>query len=73
MKETIETCDQFQLKIKTEITKKKKQKPINKAVKLKQEKALKFHVITQSLTNMESYWDQTTSHAQAPHPVKFER
>lgn len=70
-KETIETCDQFQ-STKTEKAPKKK-RPISKAVKLKQEKALKFHVITQSLTNMEGYWDQTNSHAQAPHPVKFER
>lgn len=44
-----------------------------KAVKLKQEKTLKFHVITQSLTDMEGYWDQSNGHAQAPHPVKFER
>ena len=40
-----------------------------KAVKLKQEKALKFHLIT----NMEGYWEQTNGHATAPHPVKFER
>ncbi|CRK87779.1 CLUMA_CG001563, isoform A [Clunio marinus] len=36
-----------------------------KAAKLKQEKALKFHVITE----MDTYWEQTNGHAQTPHPL----
>ena len=49
--------------------------PTSKAAKLKQEKPIKFHVIArESLTaNMENYWEQANGHAQAPHPVKFER
>lgn len=45
------------------------------AVKLKQEKPLKFHVIAREslAANMESYWEQANGHAQPPHPVKFER
>ena len=54
---------------KTSSKQEKSSESAEKAVKLKQEKALKFHVIT----DMEGYWDQTNGHTQAPHPVKFER
>lgn len=49
--------------------------PTSKAVKLKQEKPLKFHVIAREslAANMENYWEQANGHAQPPHPVKFER
>jgi hypothetical protein len=53
----------------SETTTIKKDSNAEKAVKLKQEKALKFHVIN----NMEGYWEQSSGHATAPHPVKFER
>lgn len=49
-------------------------------VKLKQDKALKFHVIDRdsltstTTTKMENYWEQANANGHAqPHPVKFER